>query len=133
MIYSKTSIEGVSEFQKKAHSEMSKKHRKSKRQDAVSEQQHPSEQAWDLTPQQCGMSVSLVLGCLENFQICFRFLAVLLDCQNILWHPQNRLTDWFDNCKVLLFSDGFNRLQKCPRFGLVFFFFRFFFLNIFYI
>lgn len=63
MIYSKTSIEGVSEFQKKAHSEMSKKHRKSKRQDAVSEQQHPSEQAWNLTPQQCVMSVSLVLCC----------------------------------------------------------------------
>lgn len=62
----------------------------------------------------------------------FRFLAVLLDCQNILWHPQNYLTDWFDNCKVFLFSDGFNRLQKCPRFGfffLVFFFKHFLFLK----
>lgn len=57
----------------------------------------------------------------------FRFLAVLLDCQNILWHPQNYLTDWSDNCKVYLFSDGFNRLQKCPRFG--FFFFKFFFFK----
>jgi len=131
----KTSTEGLSEFQKKAHSEMSKKHRKSKRRDAVWERQHPSEQAWNLTPQRCGVSASLVLLPLNYFQIVFfmtsvRFLAVLLDCQNILWHPQDYSTDWFDNCKVFLFSDGFNRLQKCPRFGL-FFVFLFFFFNFF--
>lgn len=107
MIYSKTpgqSIRGVSEFQKQAHSEMSKKHWKSKRQDAVSGA--AASLRASLEPNAAAVCYECVFSplLLNNFQFSivtsFRFLAVLLDCQSILWHPQNYLTDLFDNCKV---------------------------------
>lgn len=76
---------------------MSKKHQKSKQQDAASvTEASPSASLEANTSVLCHECVSspLLLNNFQFFQMTsFRFLAVLLYCQNSLWHTHNYLTD----------------------------------------